>query len=89
MEHKGPKKSTNYHNPYWHMYKKIYKEYSQLICEQEPIEWNNLLHGKFLKQWHSYQHYYKSCHKYANHVATACATARLTPVEFNVTNSMM
>ena len=49
MEQKGPKKSTNNPNTYWHKYKKSYKEDNQLLSKQESIGWNNLLHGKFSK----------------------------------------
>ena len=76
-----PMKIPNYPNPYSLMFKKIYNKYSQLLCEQESIGWESLLCGKFSKQWHLYQHYYKACQKNANFVATAWTNTNLTPAQ--------
>ena len=58
-----------------------YIEYSILLSEQESIGWNNLLCGKFSKQWRNLQHFYEAKQKNENRTATACFNAKLTPAQ--------
>merc|ERR1712032_1447574 len=81
LARKGPAKMSNYPTPYRQKFKTTYIEYSQLLCEQESIGWDNPLCGKFSKQWRFYQNYYEACRKNANRVATARTTAKLTPAQ--------
>ena len=72
---------SNYPTPYRQKFTTTYIKYSQLLCKQESIGWDNLLCGKFSKQWRFYQNYYEACRKNANRVATAWTTAQLTPAQ--------
>ena len=58
-----------------------YIEYSLLLSEQESIGWDNLLCGKFSKQWRIHQHFHESKQNNENCTATARSNAKLTPAQ--------
>ena len=47
------------HNPYILEIEYPYKEYHQLLMEQQHISWDNFLCGKLLEQWRIYQQNYE------------------------------
>ena len=55
IEHLVTKENNNNINLYVTKYEKVYEEYHLPLAEQDSIGWDNLLCGKFSKQWRIYQ----------------------------------